>query len=129
MYEWTVAAVYAALCAGALAAYRRTGQRMDNAGHRVAYTTPTTTTALPAGDARGSGMPAGSGQGPTDFGPTDDGGPCPPPGDRPHRSVFTVHALEGARLDLPAAATAACVGFTLHANRRGAASLTARDGR
>lgn len=99
--------------------------------HWVAYNIPATTTALPAGagDARGTGMPTGSVQGTTDFGTKGYGGPCPPPGDRPHRYVFTVHALKVERLDLPAAATAAFVGFNLHANQLGTASLTARYGR
>lgn len=104
---------------------------MDNEGHWVAYNIPATTTTCPAGagDARGSGMPTGSVEGTTDFGTAGYGGPCPPSGDRPHRSGFTVHTLKVARLDLPAAATAAFVGFNLHANRLGAASLTARYGR
>lgn len=99
--------------------------------HWVAYNIPATTTALPAGagDARGTGMPTGSVQGTTDFGTTGYGGPCPPPGDRPHRYVFTVYALKVERLDLPATATAAFVGFNLHANQLGAASITARYGR
>ena len=33
-----------------------------------------------------------------DFGAAQYGGPCPPPGDKPHRYIFTVRALDVARL-------------------------------
>jgi Raf kinase inhibitor-like YbhB/YbcL family protein len=97
--------------------------------HWVVYNIPAATTALPAGAGAGAGMPAGAAQGTTDFGSSGYGGPCPPPGDRPHRYVFTVHALKVERLELPANATAAFVGFNLNANRLASASFTARYGR
>jgi hypothetical protein len=99
--------------------------------HWVVYNIPAGTTALPAGAGAGAsgGLPAGAAQGTTDFGTAGYGGPCPPPGDPAHRYVFTVHALKVARLDLPANATAAFVGFNLNANRLASASFTARYGR
>ena len=57
------------------------------------------------------------------------GGPCPPKGDKPHRYVFTVHALKTDKLDVPANATAALIGFIVNANHLGTASLTAPYGR
>jgi hypothetical protein len=80
-------------------------------------------------DSGAARLPAGAVQGNTDYGAPGYGGPCPPPGDRPHRYVFTVHALKVERLDVPANATAALVGFNLNANRLASASLTARYGR
>jgi len=56
-------------------------------------------------------------------------GPYPPPGDKPHRYVFAVHALEVPRIDVPANATAAMVGFNLNANALAKGTLTARYGR
>ena len=48
-----------------------------------------------------------------DYGDTGYGGAAPPPGDRPHRYVFAVHALDVDRLEVGAGATPAYVGFNL----------------
>jgi Raf kinase inhibitor-like YbhB/YbcL family protein len=99
--------------------------------HWVVYNIPASTTELPegAGTADGKGLPAGSAQARTDFGTPGFGGACPPPGDKPHRYVFTVHALKTDRLDVPADATAARVGATIDADALASASFTARYGR
>jgi Raf kinase inhibitor-like YbhB/YbcL family protein len=99
--------------------------------HWVSYNIPAGTTQLAAGagDQKKGLMPPGSAQGNTDFGTPGYGGPCPPPGDKPHRYIFTVYALDVAKLDLPATATAAYVGFNLHAHTVGKATLTALYGR
>ncbi|GLC24741.1 kinase inhibitor [Roseisolibacter agri] len=99
--------------------------------HWVVYDIPATTTALPsgAGSTTPAALPAGAVQGTTDFGAKGYGGPCPPPGDKPHRYIFTVHALKVAKLDVPATATAAMIGFNINANRLASATLTARYGR
>ena len=48
-----------------------------------------------------------------DYGDTGYGGAAPPPGDRPHRYVFAVHALDVDRLEVGEGATPAYVGFNL----------------
>lgn len=48
-----------------------------------------------------------------DYGTRGYGGAAPPPGDRPHRYVFAVHALDVDRLDVTPDATPAYVGFNL----------------
>ena len=48
-----------------------------------------------------------------DYGDTGYGGAAPPPGDRPHRYVFAVHALDVDRLEVTESATPAYVGFNL----------------
>ena len=70
-----------------------------------------------------------AGQAKTDFGAPGWGGPCPPAGDKPHRYVFTVHALKVDKLELPAEASASLVGFMVNANSIGKASFTAKYGR
>lgn len=82
-----------------------------------------------AGSADGKGLPAGALHGRTDFGAPGFGGACPPKGDKPHRYVFTVYALKVDKLDVPADATAALIGFMLNANKLGKASFTAKYGR
>lgn len=99
--------------------------------HWVVYNLPPQTTQLPAnaGRADGQGLPPGTVQGRTDYGTTGFGGACPPVGDAPHRYRFTVHALKVPRLDLPADASPALVGYMLHMNRLASTTLEARYGR
>jgi Raf kinase inhibitor-like YbhB/YbcL family protein len=99
--------------------------------HWVVYNLPATVTELPegAGAADGKALPAGAAQGKTDFGPAAFGGACPPKGDKPHRYIFTVYALKTDKLDVPADATAALVGFMINANKLGQAGFTAKYGR
>ena len=99
--------------------------------HWMLYNIPASETGLKAGaGAAGSAAaPAGSVQGPTDFGTPGYGGPCPPAGDKPHRYIFTLHALKVAKLDIPANATSALVGFNIHGNEIAKTSFTARYGR
>jgi Raf kinase inhibitor-like YbhB/YbcL family protein len=93
--------------------------------HWVVWNIPATASGLPAkaGDPAARLMPAGTVQGNTDFGAPGYGGPCPPPGAKPHRYFFRLHALKVDRLDLPANATAAFVGFNVNANTLGVAEL------
>lgn len=99
--------------------------------HWVLFNLPASTQGLPegAGQPGGQALPAGSVQGRTDFGTPGFGGACPPAGDKPHRYVFTVHALKVEKIDLPADASAALVGYMLHSHRLGQASFTATYGR
>jgi Raf kinase inhibitor-like YbhB/YbcL family protein len=99
--------------------------------HWVVYNIPASVTELAqgAGDASGAQMPKGAVQGKTDFpGSTGFGGACPPPG-KPHHYIFTVFALKTDKIEVPADATAALVGFNLNANSLGKASFTAKYGR
>jgi Raf kinase inhibitor-like YbhB/YbcL family protein len=82
-----------------------------------------------AGDPERGLAPAGSVHGRNDYGAIGYGGPCPPPGDKAHRYVFTVFALKTPKLDLDASASAAVIGFNLNANVIAKASVTAYYGR
>jgi len=98
--------------------------------HWVVYDIPATATGLAQGAGSGkSALPEGAKQGKTDFGAPGFGGACPPPGDKPHRYIFTVHALKTDKIDAPADASAALVGFMIHANHLGKASFEAKYGR
>lgn len=76
-----------------------------------------------AGNPKSGSAPAGSMQGRNDFGMVGYGGPCPPPGHGVHHYHFTVYALDIERLDVPADASAAMVGFNLNAHKLGTATL------
>ncbi len=82
-----------------------------------------------AGAAGNANLPKGAVQSRNDYGTNAWGGVCPPPGDKPHRYVFTVYALGIAKLDVPADATAALTGFMIHGNMLAQASFTAHYGR
>jgi Raf kinase inhibitor-like YbhB/YbcL family protein len=98
--------------------------------HWVVYNIPADVTELPAGAGNAGGkLPAGTAQGHTDFGTSGFGGACPPAGDKPHRYIFTVYALKTEKISVPDEASAAMVGFMIHANALAKASLTARYGR
>jgi Raf kinase inhibitor-like YbhB/YbcL family protein len=92
---------------------------------------PASVTELPsdAGAIGGARLPHGARHVRIDYGFDGWGGPCPPPGDKPHRYVFTVYALKVDKLDIPADATAALAGFMVNANAIAKASFTARYGR
>lgn len=64
-----------------------------------------------------------------DFGNFDFGGACPPKGDKPHRYVFTIYALNTDKIDLQEGATAAFAGFMIHQSMIGEASFEAYYGR
>ena len=93
--------------------------------HWVVWNLPASLESLPAGagDPAAGKLPEGAVQGKTDFGAPGYGGPCPPPGAKPHRYYFRLHALKVPKLDLPADATAAFVGFNVNANTIGVAEL------
>ncbi len=98
--------------------------------HWVVYNIPANVASLPAGagDPAKGLLPAGAVQGRTDFGTAGYGGPCPPPG-KPHHYYFRLFALKVAKLDVPADASPAMIGFNVNANSLGKAELLGLYGR
>ncbi len=98
--------------------------------HWVVYNIPADTTQIPAeaGDPKKKGMPAGIVQGRNDFGTAGYGGPCPPPG-KPHHYHFRLYALKVPKLDVPADASDAVIGFNVNANKLAEADLVGLYGR
>jgi len=86
--------------------------------HWVAFDIPADTAAL-AGGASAAEFPGV--QGHTDYGANAWGGPCPPPGDDPHRYLFTLYAVDTETLGLGPETTGALLRFVLgqHALARG----------
>lgn len=77
-----------------------------------------------AGDPALNLAPKGSIQSMTDFGKPGYGGACPPAGDKPHRYIFTVYALDVEKLDLEPSASGAMVGFNLNQHSLAKTQLT-----
>ena len=80
------------------------------------------------GLAQGAGngtLPVGCRSFNNDYGIKEFGGACPPEGHGMHRYQFTVWALPTPVLAVPDGASAAVVGFMLHANALAKATLTA----
>ena len=57
------------------------------------------------------------------------GGPCPPRGDKAHRYVFTIFAVDVDKLPVDDSASAALVGFNLNSHTLKKATLTGYYGR
>ena len=72
-------------------------------------------------------LPAGARHARNDYGDYNYGGACPPPGDTPHRYIYTLYALDSS-LDLPADATPAVLGFSLNGKVLASGQLTALYG-
>ena len=89
--------------------------------HWTVANIPADVTELPAGGP----VPAGAGEGRTDFAEPGSGGPHPPPGHGPHRYIFTVFAVDTERLDVTPDNSGAVFGFNLHFHTLAKASITA----
>jgi Raf kinase inhibitor-like YbhB/YbcL family protein len=98
--------------------------------HWVVYNIPATTLSLPedAGNVKKNLLPAAAQQGRTDFGTLGFGGACPPPG-KPHRYFFRLHALKVPKIEVPADASPAMIGFNVNANTIEKAEIMATYGR
>lgn len=97
--------------------------------HWVVFNIPAATTALIEGASNNAQLPAGAIDSLTDFGAPGYGGACPPQGDKPHRYIFTVYALDAPTLDLKSTTMPAMVGFMLGKHTIAKATITVTLGR
>ena len=93
--------------------------------HWSVFDIPASVTELPAGAGTGemAGLPEGAVHVRNDFGDREFVGAAPPPGDGPHRYVFTVYAVDSEKLGPDGDATPAFVGFNLRFKTIGRAQL------
>jgi len=97
----------------------------------LVYNLPAATHGLAegVGDSLGRGLPERAVQTLNDFGTLGFGGPCPPAGDRAHRYLITVHALDVPVLDTPPNAAASAIEHAIRAHSLAHATVQARYGR
>jgi Raf kinase inhibitor-like YbhB/YbcL family protein len=88
---------------------------------------PRSVTELPrdAGNSSGAGLPAGAIQLRNDAGTVGYMGAAPPKGDRLHRYIFAVHALDTDKLDVTGDSSPAILGFNITFHILARATLTA----
>jgi Raf kinase inhibitor-like YbhB/YbcL family protein len=74
-------------------------------------------------------LPKGSVESVTNYGVSGFGGACPPKGDKAHRYVITIYALDVENLDLDASTNPAIVGYNLNAHAIQKSSIISYYGR
>lgn len=101
--------------------------------HWVVFNIPVATTSLPknAGDVKAKLMPGGAIQSRNDYGFDGYGGMCPPKGDKPHRYILTVYAVDEDELQFAKddMVSPAVVGYELHFHSKAKAALQWTYGR
>jgi Raf kinase inhibitor-like YbhB/YbcL family protein len=93
--------------------------------HWVLVGVPAETTELARGAGDAGRLPAGAFHVRNDYGSSEYGGAAPPSGDRPHRYIFAVHAIDTDDLGLDASVSPAVVGFNVTFHVLARATLTA----
>lgn len=98
--------------------------------HWVVFNIPSSVTSLPSGFGNtAKKQMIHATQSVTDYGKAGFGGACPPKGDRPHRYLFTIHALDIEHLDLDEKASPALAGYMINAHSLGKATIVSYYGR
>lgn len=77
----------------------------------------------------GKSMPKGSIESVTSYGSNGFGGACPPKGDKPHRYIFTVYALDTEKIEQNVDARPELIGFFINSHAIAKASIMAYFGR
>jgi len=95
--------------------------------HWLIINIPSTATGLKenAGNITDGKAPKGAVQTKTDFGARGFGGACPPAGDKAHRYIFTLFALNVEKLNLAVESSGALVGYNLNGHAIKKATLKA----
>ncbi len=96
--------------------------------HSSGKVIPAATTSLEEGASAKGLLPESAIEIENDFDKPHYGGPCPPKGDKPHRYVFTVYAINTDHLNLDAHSDRTSLETLLTNNSIGKASFTVRYG-
>jgi Raf kinase inhibitor-like YbhB/YbcL family protein len=101
--------------------------------HWLVFNMPDSVSSLKTGASISNGsdnaMPAGAIESVTSYGSAGFGGACPPEGDKPHRYIFTVYALDTKKIEQDKNARPELIGFFLNSHAIAKASIMAYYGR
>lgn len=97
--------------------------------HWVVYDIPKNIHSLKSNASAAQLLPSGALEGITDYKTKGFGGACPPKGDKPHRYIITVYALDVAKLPAPKDANPALLGYLINAHTIAKSSLISYYGR
>ncbi len=97
--------------------------------HWIVVNIPASVTHLPQNASAAKQLPPGAVETKNDYGEAAFGGPCPPKGDKPHRYIFSVYALDTDRLDVTPGSTWAEVVPLIKKHTLAEASLMSYYGR
>jgi Raf kinase inhibitor-like YbhB/YbcL family protein len=82
--------------------------------HWLVVNIPKTTTAVVNNASAQGTLPKGAVETVTDYGSASFGGACPPQGDKAHRYIFTVYALDVEKLEVTEKSDSALVGYMIN---------------
>jgi len=97
--------------------------------HWVVFNIDKSVDGLKTGASMTKVMPSGAIESMTSYGAKGFGGACPPKGDKPHRYIFTVFALDTDKIEQNSDARPELVGFFLNSHVLAKASIMAYYGR
>ena len=97
--------------------------------HWVVFNIDKSVDVLKTGASTSTAMQVGSIESGTSYGSKGFGGACPPKGDKPHRYIFTVYALDIEKIEQTAEARPELVGFFINSHAIAKASIMAYYGR
>ncbi len=97
--------------------------------HWIVYDIPKNIHSLKSNASAAQLLPFGTLEGITDYKTKGFGGACPPKGDKPHRYIITVYALDIAKLSAPKDANPALLGYLINGHTIAKSSLISYYGR
>ena len=97
--------------------------------HWIVYDIPKNIHSLKSNASATQLLPSDALEGITDYKTKGFGGACPPKGDKPHRYIITVYALDVAKLPAPQDANPALLGYLINAHTIAKSSLISYYGR
>ena len=97
--------------------------------HWIVYDIPKNIHSLKSNASALHFLPQGAVEGITDYQTRGFGGACPPKGDKPHRYIITIYALDIAKLPAPKDANPALLGYLINEHTIEKSSLISYYGR